>query len=48
MNQLQINGHIKEIKQSIVELTESNDHEAAILAKYDLLYYEALLDAFHT
>ena len=44
MTQSQIKEHIKEIKISIIELTESNDKGALILANDDLKYYESLLN----
>lgn len=43
MNQSQIKEQITEIKKSIIELTESNDKGALILANDDLKYYETLL-----
>ncbi len=50
MTQSQIKEHIteniKEIKLSIIELTESNDKGALILANNDLKYYETLLSGF--
>ncbi len=43
MNELIIKEEIQEIKKSIIELTESNDKGALILANDDLRYYETLL-----
>ncbi len=46
MGKEEIMQHLKEIKISIIHLTEKNDRDALIYANNDLKYYQCLLSGY--